>query len=183
MTSVDEFMQGGNNYPQIKINSVGGKLVGDLVEARLVDERDFDTGQIVTWDDNTPRKQLVLDTRVDWAASVDVTTGKDGTREEIGSYFCRFTAKLALQEACETAGIVMSKVGRFAIQRTPDGVPRNPRHKPPQQFVAQVAQRTAEPGVDNMMAATAQPAAAPAAAAPPAQQPAAAAPAPGSLLG
>lgn len=159
MTSVDDFMKGGSSHPQIKINSVGGKLVGDLIEARLVDERDYDTGQPVTWPNGEPKKQLVLDIRIDWDASVDVTTGKDGVREEIGTYYCRYTAFLALKDACEKASTVMSHVGRLAIARTPDGTPRNPRHAPPQQFVAQVTQRTAEPGVDDLMATTAAPAA------------------------
>lgn len=154
MTNVDDFMQGGGGYPLIKINSVGGKLIGDLVEARLVDERDYDTGQVVTWDDGTPRKQLVLDVRVDWAASVDVTTGKDDVREEIGSYYCRYTAYLAMKEAIATADCKVSEVGRLAIARTPDGVPRSKKHNPPQQFTAQVQRRIAATSVDDLLGET-----------------------------
>jgi hypothetical protein len=151
MTSVDDFVEGASSLPLIKINSEGGKLIGDVIQARLVDERDYDTGDIVRWDDGNPRKQLVLDIRIDWAASIDVTTGKDGVREETGSYYCRFAAFLAVRDAVQKTGIKMSDVGRIAIARTKDGDPRSPRHKPPQQFVAQVMARTAAPDVDNLM--------------------------------
>jgi len=157
MTSVDDFMSGTGGYPNTKINSVGGKLVGDLVEARLVDERDYDTGKPVLWDNGEPKKQLVLDVRVDWDASIDVTTGKDGVREEIGSYYCRYTAFLAMREACKEADVKMSQVGRFALARTPDGTARNPRHAPPQQFVAKVTARAAGADVDDLLDQQPQP--------------------------
>jgi len=153
MTDIDQFLAGSKSYPLIKINSEGGKVVGDLVAARLVDERDYDTGNIVHWSDGTPRKQIVLDIRIDWPASIDITTGKEGVNEEVGSYYCRFTAQLALREACETAGVPLSQVGRIAIARLKDGVPRNPRNKPPQQFRAEVARATAAAGVDSLLTA------------------------------
>lgn len=157
MTTVDDFMSGSGGYPLIKINSEGGKLVGDLVEARLVDERDYNTGEIVRWDNGEPRKQLVLDVRVDWDASADVTTGKDGTRDEIGTYYCRYTAFLALKEACDKANTRMSQVDRLALARTKDGVPRKAGFAPPQQFVAKVTQRAAGVDVDDLLAEPAQP--------------------------
>lgn len=151
MSNVDDFMQGSGGYPLIKLTREGSKLIGDLLEARLVDERDYDTGQVVRWDNGDARKQLVIDVRVDWAASVDITTGKDGAREEIGSYYCRYTAFLAMKAATEATGCKMSEVGRLALARTKDGTPRNPRHAPPQQFAAQVERRAAGSGVDDLL--------------------------------
>lgn len=163
MTNVDDFLEGGGGLPYIKINQPGGKLVGDLIEARLVNERDYDTGKPILWDDGTPRKQLVLDVRIDWDACIEVTTGKDGVKEETGSYYCRYTAQLALKDACQAASVKMSQVGRFALARTADGTPRNPRHAPPQQFVAKVTGRTADTAVDDLLAQPAQAQPAPAA--------------------
>lgn len=163
MSNVDDFMSGSGGYPLIKLNAVGSKLVGDLVEARLVDERDYDTGETMRWDDGSARKQLVLDVKVDWTASADITTGKDGAREETGSYYCRYTAFLALQKATQEVGCKMSQVGRFALARIEDGKPRNQRHNPPQQFVAKVEKRAAGNGVDDLLGASAAPVAATAA--------------------
>lgn len=152
--SVDDFMAGSGGYPYTKIDEVGGKLVFDLIEARLVDERDYDTGQVATWDNGEPKKQLVLDVNIDWDKSTGVVTGKDGVKEPVGSYYCKYTAFLALKKACDEAGIKMSQVGRGAIKRTEDGTPRNPRHAPPHQFVAQVSARAASSDVDDLLADT-----------------------------
>jgi hypothetical protein len=165
--NVDDFMSGGSKHPLIRLENVGSTLIGDLVEARLVDERDYDTGEIKRWDDGNPRKQLVIDVRIDWAKSVDITTGKNGIREDVGSYYCRYTAFLAMQEAVKAAGCKMSEVGRLALRRTQDGQPKKAGFGAPQQFVAQVARAAAGASVDDMFAAAPAQPAAPAAPAPP----------------
>jgi hypothetical protein len=141
-TSVDDFVQGG--HPAIKFTRPGAKLVGDIVEARVGVERDYDTGQPAAWPDGTPKQQLVLDVRIDWTRTVDVTAGDDNA--DIGTIYCKFLQQRALAAACQTAGIKMSQAGPVTMIRLDDGVPRNPRYKPPQQYQATVAQRTA---VDN----------------------------------
>ncbi len=151
MTNVDDFLNGSTSRPLIKLNNPGSKLVFDLIEARLVQERDFDTGQLVTWDDGKPKKQIVLDVHIDWAASHDISVGKDGQQEPEGSYYVRYTCQLALQQACEAAGVRLSEVGRGAIARTPDGVPKKQGLNPPQQFAAQVQRRIAAAGVDDLL--------------------------------
>jgi len=191
MKSVDDLIESsGGGKPYIKLNYPGAKLVGELVDARVGVERDYDTGQPLTWDDGTPKQQLVLDIRIDWERSVGVTTGKGEEQAEVGTLYCKWLQQQAIAAACKAAGVKLSQVGPIALVRLEDGVPSNPKRKPPHQFAAEVARRTAAPGVDSLLSAS-EPAA-PSAAAPapgsllgasePATQPAAA-PAPGSLLG
>jgi len=169
--SVDDLLEGSGGNPYIKLNYPGAKLVGEVVDARVGVERDYDTGQPVTWDDGTPKQQLVLDIRIDWERSVGVTTGKGDEQAEIGTLYCKWLQQQAIAQACKAAGVKMSQVGPIALVRLEDGTPSNPKRKPPHQFAAEVARRTAAPGVDSLLGAS-EPAAPPAAA-----------PAPGSLLG
>jgi hypothetical protein len=139
VTSVQDFMNSVGGHPPVKLGSPGDKLVFDLLGVRLVQERDYDTEQPVFEDDGRPRMQLVLDMRIDWAASSgNITTGKDGNQEETGSLYCKRALTFALKQACQDAGCSLEEVGRGAILRLEDGVPRNPRNKPPHQFTAQV---------------------------------------------
>jgi len=148
--SVDDLLE-GSGKPYIKMTRPGSKLVGELVDARVGIERDYDTGQTVTWDDGTPKDQLVVDVQIDWAKSVDITTGKDGERAEVGTLYCKFLQQRAFSDACKVAEVKLSQVGPLALLRLEDGTPRNHKHKPPQQFAAEVAKRTAQPGVDSLL--------------------------------
>jgi hypothetical protein len=157
MTSVDDFLSGGSRYPLIKLNNPGSKLVWtDLIEARIVQSRNFDTGQPEYWDNdpNKPKQQIVLDVRIDWAASQDITVGADGAQESVGSYYVRYACQIALQDACMAAGCKLSEVGRGAIARTADGIPKRAGANPPQQFAAQVQRRVASSTVDDLLGGT-----------------------------
>ncbi len=143
MTNVQDFMNSVGGHPPIKLGNPGAKLVWDLLGVRLVQERDYDTEQPVFNNDGSPRMQLVLDLKIDWAASSgDITTGKDGNREDIGSLYCKRALTFALKQACQVAGCQLEEVGRGAIVRLEDGIPRNPKNLPPHQFMAQVKRAT-----------------------------------------
>lgn len=178
--SVDDFLNStSSGKPYIKFNNVSDKLVGELVEARIGYERDYNTGETVTWPDGSPKEQLQLDIRIDWSKSTGITTGSDGEQAEVGTIYCKYLQQKAVAEACKAKGLKLSEVGPFAMVRLPDGQPRNPRNRPPHQFAAEVDRRVASAGVDSLLGgmAQAEPEPAPQPATPPA------APAPGSLLG
>lgn len=160
MTNVDDFMfSGSSGYPSTKIDQVGGKLVADLIEARLVDDYDPKTQAPKLLKSGKVKQTLVLDIEIDWDKSSSVVTGKDGVKEPLGSFWCKWTAFLAIKEACIKADIKLSQVGRIAIVRTADGPkPSDPTLSAPHQFVAQVAPRAASAGVDDLMATTPAPA-------------------------
>ena len=159
MTNIDDFMfSGSSGYPSTKIDQVGGKLVFDLIEARLVDDYDPKTKEPKLLRNGKVKQTLVLDVEIDWDKSVSVVTGSDGVREARGSFWCKWTAFLAIKEACVKADIKLSQVGRGVITRTPDGPkPSDPTMSAPHQFTAWVAPRAASNEVDDLIADTAGP--------------------------
>lgn len=160
MTSIDDFMFNSPGYPSVKIDQVGGKLVFDLVEARLVDDYDPETKAPRLLKNGQTKQILVLDVNIDWDKSSGLATGGDDPQPQTASFWCKWAAFLAIKDACTKAGIKLSQVGRGAIGRTADGPkPSDPLKNAPHQFVAQVTARAASADVDDMLA-TSQPAAA-----------------------
>lgn len=135
-TDVDQFLEESGGYPAVKFDAPGSTLTGDLIAARVGYQRVFGTKEVAKWEDGTPKKQLVLDIKIDSSETKGVTVG-DGD-SDTGTVYCKHAAKVALQQACEDAGIKLSQAGRIKLQRTEDGAPPKPGHNPPQQFRAKV---------------------------------------------
>lgn len=151
-TNVDDFMFSVSSYPTTKINEVGGRLVGDLVEARLVDQYDPETGELELLKSGKAKQTLVLDVEIDWTKSSGVITGTEGVKEPVGSFWCKWAAFLAIKDACVKKEIKLSQVGRIAIVREQDGPKPAPTKSAPHQFSASVAPRAASADVDDLLA-------------------------------
>jgi hypothetical protein len=70
MTLTDPFQAGGESLPGFKFASVGDKLVGQIIDARQVPDRDLD-GNVRKWDNGDERTVWVF----------DVDTDSDGTAD------------------------------------------------------------------------------------------------------
>ena len=70
----------------------GGRVIG---EPELVQQRDYDTGEPLTWDDGRPKKQLIIDVQTDLNEPNEDFPEDDGVR--------RFYVKGNLQKAIRQA--------------------------------------------------------------------------------
>ena len=73
----NEFLlQGG--VPAAKFDSIGVMIKGTVASAVVTSQTDFQTGEILTWKDGSPRKQLVITLETDEADPE--MEGDDGAR-------------------------------------------------------------------------------------------------------
>ena len=155
--TADDLLTDG--LPWLKHDVEGAILIGDLIEARVGQARDFDTGEPMTWDDGTPVDQLILDVRVDWGRSKGIAykgEDKGEDRPEVATLYTKYLQQKAFLDACKASELKPSQVGTFAMKREADGVPKGKRN-PPQQFTAQVQQRVASAGADNLLGGDGEP--------------------------
>ncbi|KAB2384734.1 hypothetical protein [Actinomadura montaniterrae] len=127
--NADEFlMQGG--VASAKFPVIGTTVTGTIArEPEVRDQTDFDTGKVKTWDDGTPRRQLmvVLQTAERDPANPD----DDGER----AVYVKGQMKTAVRDAVRKAGAPGLKVGgTLTVQYIADG--QATRGNPPKQYAA-----------------------------------------------
>ena len=118
MTDVDDFVTSGGAPPAHKFEAVGTTVEGDITKAQVLAQRKFGSDEIDTWPDGTPKKQLVIDLRLD-----------DGEETRL---YCKPALKTAIQEAVEDTDGRLSDGGRLKVRRTEDAPSQTagfaPRH-------------------------------------------------------
>lgn len=168
----DFLMSGG--IPSAKFPEVGATVTGRITQRPEVQQqRDFDTGELLTWDDGTPRKQVKVVLATD--ERDPEIPDDDGTR----AVYVKANLQKAVQQALRKAGARLEVGGVLTITYVADGEVKRRGMNPPKLYVAEYVPPTAA-AVDEALGQPAAPAAVPAAApaAPaPAPAPAAAAPA------
>jgi hypothetical protein len=146
--NADDFINESGGYPTVKFDAEGAILVADLVEPRVGVQRKFGTTEAATWEDGTPKKQLVLDVKVDRAKSNDISIGKEDDTD-VGTVYCKHELKKEIARACDEAGLKLSQVGRIVIRRLEDGPPPKPGFHPTQMFKAKV-ERAVNTSADDL---------------------------------
>lgn len=122
MTTTDPFLAGGDSLPGFKFANVGDKLVGQITEARQVDDRDMD-GSPRTWDNGDPRKVWVF----------DIDTDADGVADH--SLWVRGNLYSVLRAAIADAGI--PTVGAMiSVEHHALGEAKKRGYHPPKLFTA-----------------------------------------------
>lgn len=114
--------------PALKFPEVGASAVGTIQAAAVTDQRDLD-GNVRTWDDGNPRKQIVITLETDQRDGAD----DDGTRR----LFAKGQMISAIREALKVAGAKELEVGgRLAIKHHELGTPPKPGYSAPKLFQA-----------------------------------------------
>lgn len=135
-SSVDDFLDEGSGPPAAKFANVGDVVKGDIIAARVGVQRKFGTGEIDTWDDGTPKRQLQIDLRTD-----------DGDVR----LYCKPTLKEAISDAVKAVGGRLSDGGTLTAKRVEDGEPPKPGFNPRQLFKAKFEPKPATSGdVDSL---------------------------------
>ncbi|AER26360.1 hypothetical protein FIONNBHARTH_69 [Mycobacterium phage Fionnbharth] len=173
----------GSGVPSAKFNAIGDTVGGKIVaEPTIEQQRDYDTGAPLVYDDGNPRMQMVITVQTDLRDPE--VPDDDGQRR----LFVKGAMKYAIGQALKAAGKQQPEVGgELYVTYTHDGEQKNPRLNPPKQFAARYTPPA--PAAQFFNGAQAQPAAvtqavaaAPAAVAPaPAPAAAAVAPAPAAV--
>ncbi|AXH46902.1 hypothetical protein I5G67_gp065 [Mycobacterium phage Aminay] len=154
----------GGGAPTAKFKTIGDTVGGKIVEEpRIEQQRDYESGNPLTYDDGNPRMQLVITVQTDLH---DPTLNDDDGKRRL---FVKGAMKAAIGQALKAAGAGGPEVGgELFVTYTHDGEQKNPRLSPPRQFTAKYTKPAA--GASFFNGAQGQPAAvtqaAPAAAVP-----------------
>jgi hypothetical protein len=129
--SVENFLNSGG-APAAKFPNIGSVVKGTVEEASVAQQTDFATGAPLTWDDGSPRMQLVITLATEERdPSIDNDTGKRRV-------FVKGQMLTAVKEAIRQAGAKSIEVGdTLAIQYKSDGEPPKAGFHAPKIYAAQ----------------------------------------------
>lgn len=126
----DELLMGGG-APTCTFPEIGTTWKGEVVDKRTEQQRDFDTGKPLTWDDGSPRLQVVITLQTD--ERDPKIAGDDGRRR----LFVKGQMLNAIRKAVSDAGAKTVEIGgTLAVQYTSDGEPSRKGMNPPKQYTA-----------------------------------------------
>lgn len=127
----DDFLMGGG-APSAKFGSVGDTHSGPITERpTVVQQRDFEDGELKLWNDGNPMMQLVV--TIQTANRDPQIVDDDGTRR----LFVKGAMKAAIQQAVKASGAKGLEVGGIlTVTYTHDGEAKG-RLNPPKQFRAE----------------------------------------------
>lgn len=117
MDEANAFLLGGGSVPSAKFENVGDTVEGIIVAYDLRNETDLATGQVKTFDDGQPRKQLVITLQTD--ERDESIEDDDGTR--------RIYAKIAMRNAIADATRQHGGIregGKLAVKYTGQDAPK-----------------------------------------------------------
>lgn len=102
MSDADKFLMGG--APSAKFQSIGDKVSGVISDEPAIQQQtDFDTGEPLTWQDGSPRNQLVVTLATDLRDDAD----DDGTRR----VYLKSNSQKAVTTALKQVGAPGLRVG------------------------------------------------------------------------
>lgn len=119
--TADDFLNESGGPPAAKFPSVGAEIEGDVIAARVGTARKFGTREPDTWEDGSPKQQLIVDIRT-----------ADGDLR----IYCKEALRIAIREAVQASGGKLADGGRLKVRRIEDGEASKAGFNPPQQFKA-----------------------------------------------
>lgn len=129
--NADEFLMSGG-VKSASFLEIGKTVTGTITrEPEVRQQTDFDTGKPLTWDDGTPRMQLMV---------VLQTTERDPANPEDDgqrAVYVKGQMKSVVRDAVRQAGAPGLKVGgTLTVTYVANGVPKRAGGKPPKQYSA-----------------------------------------------
>ena len=129
MTDVNEFLA-GSGVPAFKFEKIGDEVSGIVTRAEVRQQTDFETNQLMTWDDGTPKMQLLVDLQTT-LFDADIQ-GDDGLRR----IYLRNNALTEVRKAVKTAGGRLETGGMLTVKYVKDGTPPKKGMNAPKLFEA-----------------------------------------------
>lgn len=123
MADIASFLSGGGSY--LKWEMPGTKYAGTITNVELRQARKFESTELDTWDDGSPKMQVVLTLATDLRDPA--IEDDDGTRNLSINLWSG--QKKALAQACKDAGVKQPEVGqRFTAEHVSGiGTAKSPR--------------------------------------------------------
>lgn len=142
--TVNDFLLGGG-MPSAKFPTIGTIVKGIIESAVVTDQTDLD-GNVRTWNDGNPRKQVVITLATD---ERDTTIMDD---EGLRKLYVKGHMTIALREALKKAGAKSIEVGAtLAVRYDSDGQALKVGHNAPKQYVAQYQAPVASISADDLI--------------------------------
>lgn len=140
MSEANLFLSGG--APGQKFPEVGAKFSGTLISWEMADQTDLDTGEIKTWPDGKPRKQLIMTIQGEPTGYTLEWNGRGFDRKMLADddgirrLFVKGQMQSALGKAMRNAKGSVEAGAYIEIVRTADIDPSKKGYSPTQTFNA-----------------------------------------------
>lgn len=145
----DFLLSGG--VPAAKFPTIGTTVKGAVVSSEVTQQTDFQTGKPLTWDDGSPRQQVVITLQTDLRDPE--VTDDTGLRK----LYVKGQMTAALRDALRAAGARLEVGGTLAVQYTEDEPSATRGFNPKKVYRAQYQPATAGAVNDLLGVAPAQP--------------------------
>lgn len=123
--------------PTLKFPTIGTTHIGTITHLEARQQRDFDKNEPLTWDDGSPRMELVI--------TIDTVDGE-------GRVFVKGSMLSALRDEVRRVGVKKPEVGgKLAIKYSHDGENKNPKLNPPKMYQVAYEPPTVA-AVENLLA-------------------------------
>ena len=125
---LDDLFSGGGS-PAVKFTKIGDAVTGVITATEVRSQRDFDSGEVLTWDDGKEKKELVL--TISTTLRDATIEDDDGTRR----VFCRGQMLTAMRDAVRKAKAPKPEIGgKVTITHTEVGEPKKRGYNGPKLF-------------------------------------------------
>ena len=159
--SVAQFLAGG--LTAAKFPSVGFTVEGTVTAAVVKQQTDYDDGTLLTWDDGSPKMQMIVDLKCEptfktWE-TIKYTEKALPQDDGMRALYVKGNLQRALQAALRQASAKFEIGGRIKVTRIPDGPRKTKSREPAYEFAvewtpanknaASAADFLAEPATDE----------------------------------
>lgn len=134
LDDLNDFLESGG-IPSAAFENIGDSWRGQVIRAAKVQSRDFETGELQTWDDGSPKYQLNIDIQTD--VRDPEINGDDGVRR----LYVRGNLLQATRQALRAKSAKLLPGGFIEATYTADGTASKRGFQPPKMYTA-----TWEPG-------------------------------------
>lgn len=127
---LDDLFSGGGS-PAIKFKNIGDSIAGTITALEVREQKDFDSGEVLTWEDGSPRKELVITVATILRdASIE---DDDGSRR----IFAKGNMFTAVRDSIRKAKAKKPEVGgRITVTYSADGEAKKKGYNPPKLYTA-----------------------------------------------
>jgi len=141
--AVSDFLT-GSGVPSAKFPTIGTTVKGTVEAAEVTDQRDLE-GNVRTWDDGNPRKQVVITLVTD---ERDPEIDDDDGRRKV---YAKGQMQVALREALKKAGARLEVGGTLAVKYESDGTASKAGYNAPKIYICQYKAPDKSIGAEDLL--------------------------------
>jgi hypothetical protein len=120
----NEILAGGGR--SAKFPEIGTSYAGEVLDVRVTDQTNFDTGAVETWADGRPKKMLIV--------SLQTKIQEDDDDDGVRTIYAKGGIYTAIRDAVRKTGIAPG--GKLAVKYDSNGTPSKKGFNPPKIYKA-----------------------------------------------